>query len=90
MIVDDIVCGRIEFDRSMDPDMTVRRPDGSWIFHFVNVVDDLEMKISHVIRGEDHLTNTSKHVELVQSVRRGSSNFRAHSADSEQRWLEDE
>ncbi|MBV8329893.1 MAG: glutamate--tRNA ligase, partial [Verrucomicrobia bacterium] len=67
VIVDDIVCGRIEFDRTMDPDMTIRRPDGSWIFHFVNVVDDLEMQISHVIRGEDHLTNTSKHVELYQA-----------------------
>jgi glutamyl-tRNA synthetase len=67
VIVDDLVCGRIEFDRSMDPDMTVRRPDGSWIFHFVNVVDDLEMKISHVIRGEDHLTNTSKHIELYEA-----------------------
>src|SRR5246127_5513068 len=68
VVVDDLVCGRIEFDRSMEPDMTIRRPDGSWIFHFVNVVDDIEMKISHVIRGEDHLTNTSKHVELYEAL----------------------
>jgi glutamyl-tRNA synthetase len=68
VIVDDLVCGRIEFDRSMDPDMTIRRPEGSWIFHFVNVVDDIEMKISHVIRGEDHLTNTAKHVELYEAL----------------------
>jgi glutamyl-tRNA synthetase len=68
VIVNDLVCGRIEFDRSMDPDMTIRRPDGSWIFHFVNVVDDLEMKISHVIRGEDHLTNTAKHIELYEAL----------------------
>jgi glutamyl-tRNA synthetase len=68
VVVDDIVCGRIEFDRALDPDMTIRRPNGSWIFHFVNVVDDLEMKISHVIRGEDHLTNTAKHVELYQAL----------------------
>jgi glutamyl-tRNA synthetase len=68
VVVDDIVCGRIEFDRSMEPDITIRRPDGSWIFHFVNVVDDIEMKISHVIRGEDHLTNTSKHVALYQAL----------------------
>jgi glutamyl-tRNA synthetase len=68
VLVDDIVCGRIEFDRSMEPDMTIRRPDGSWIFHFANVVDDIEMKISHVIRGEDHLTNTSKHVALYQAL----------------------
>jgi glutamyl-tRNA synthetase len=47
--------------------MTVRRPDGSWIFHFVNVVDDIEMKITHVIRGEDHLSNTPKHIELYRA-----------------------
>lgn len=69
VIVDDIVCGRIDFDLSnpaTHPDMTIRRPDGSWIFHFVNVIDDLEMKISHVIRGEDHLSNTPKHIELIR------------------------
>jgi glutamyl-tRNA synthetase len=67
VVVDDLVCGRVEFDRTSDPDMTIRRPDGSWIFHFVNVVDDIEMQISHVIRGEDHLTNTSKHLELYKA-----------------------
>jgi glutamyl-tRNA synthetase len=71
VIVDDIVCGRIDFDLTnpaTHPDMTIRRPDGSWIFHFVNVVDDLEMKISHVIRGEDHLSNTPKHIELIRAL----------------------
>jgi glutamyl-tRNA synthetase len=69
--VDDIVCGKIDFDLSNEethPDMTIRRPDGSWIFHFVNVVDDIEMKISHVIRGEDHLSNTPKHIELYRAL----------------------
>ena len=69
--VDDIVCGKIEFDLTnpeTHPDMTLRRADGSWIFHFVNVVDDLEMKISHVIRGEDHLSNTPKHIELYRAL----------------------
>jgi glutamyl-tRNA synthetase len=69
--VDDIVCGRIDFDLTnpaTHPDMTIRRPDGSWIFHFVNVIDDLEMKISHVIRGEDHLSNTPKHIELIRAL----------------------
>jgi glutamyl-tRNA synthetase len=71
VIVDDVVCGRIDFDLSnpaTHPDMTIRRPDGSWIFHFVNVIDDLEMKISHVIRGEDHLSNTPKHIELIRAL----------------------
>jgi glutamyl-tRNA synthetase len=71
VIVDDIVCGKIDFDLTnpeTHPDMTLRRADGSWIFHFVNVVDDLEMKISHVIRGEDHLSNTPKHIELYRAL----------------------
>jgi glutamyl-tRNA synthetase len=71
VVVEDIVCGRIEFDLSnpeTHPDMTIRRPDGSWIFHFVNVVDDIEMRISHVIRGEDHLSNTPKHLELFKAL----------------------
>jgi glutamyl-tRNA synthetase len=70
IVVDDVICGRIEFDMASaatNPDMTIRRPDGSWIFHFVNVVDDIEMKISHVIRGEDHLSNTPKHVQLYRA-----------------------
>jgi glutamyl-tRNA synthetase len=69
--VDDVICGHIEFDMTSpetNPDMTIRRPDGSWIFHFVNVVDDIEMKISHVIRGEDHLSNTPKHVQLYRAL----------------------
>jgi glutamyl-tRNA synthetase len=71
VVVDDLVCGKIDFDLTnpgTHPDMTVRRPDGSWIFHFVNVVDDIEMKISHVIRGEDHLSNTPKHIELYKAL----------------------
>ena len=73
---DDLVCGRIEVDRSKsqnreggeESDMTIRRADGGWIFHFVNVVDDIDMRITHVIRGEDHLSNTAKHLELFAAL----------------------
>ena len=76
LVFEDMVCGTISVDRSKsitpggepEPDMTVRRADGSWIFHFVNVVDDAEMGITHVIRGEDHLSNTPKHIELYQAL----------------------
>jgi glutamyl-tRNA synthetase len=71
VVVDDLVAGKIDFDLTnpeTHPDMTLRRPDGSWIFHFVNVVDDIEMKISHVIRGEDHLSNAPKHIELYRAL----------------------
>jgi glutamyl-tRNA synthetase len=71
VVMDDLICGHVEIDMSdpeTNPDMTIRRPDGSWIFHFVNVVDDIEMKISDVIRGEDHLSNTPKHIQLYRAL----------------------
>ena len=43
------------------------RSDGQPVFHFVNVVDDLEMGITHVIRGEDHVSNTAKHIALFRA-----------------------
>ncbi|MBX3741889.1 MAG: glutamate--tRNA ligase [Akkermansiaceae bacterium] len=66
----DLVCGEVTIDyrdESNTPDMVVKRSDGSYVFHFVNVVDDLEMEITHVIRGEDHLMNTPKHLQLIEA-----------------------
>jgi glutamyl-tRNA synthetase len=51
-----------------NPDFIIRRPDGSFLFHFVNVVDDIGMKITHVLRGEDHLSNTAKHIALFEAL----------------------
>lgn len=67
IVVTDLVCGDVHFAATEEPDMTIRRPDGSYIFHFVNVVDDIEMAITHVIRGEDHLSNTWKHIDLIHA-----------------------
>jgi len=67
----DLVCGEVTIDyrvESNTPDMVIRRSDGSYVFHFVNVVDDLDMQISHVIRGEDHLMNTPKHLQLFEAL----------------------
>lgn len=67
----DLVCGEVTInyaDESNTPDMVIKRSDGSYVFHFVNVVDDLEMKITHVIRGEDHLMNTPKHLQLFEAL----------------------
>lgn len=66
--VPDLICGSVHIDLSPEPDMTIVRADGSFIFHLVNVVDDLEMKITHVIRGEDHLSNTPKHLALFEAL----------------------
>ncbi len=64
-VIDDQIRGRVE--RLEDEDFVIFRSDGNPVFHFVNVVDDIAMKITHVIRGEDHLSNTSKHVELFKA-----------------------
>ena len=69
--IPDLVVGNVHrelTDRErLDPDFVIVRSDGQPVFHFVNVVDDLEMKITHVIRGEDHLTNTAKHLAMFKA-----------------------
>ena len=70
IVMNDLICGEVTIDytnQENTPDMVVKRSDGSYVFHFVNVVDDLEMKISHVLRGEDHLMNTPKHLQLFEA-----------------------
>jgi glutamyl/glutaminyl-tRNA synthetase len=64
-VINDLIRGRVE--RVEDEDFVIVRSDGNPVFHFVNVVDDITMAITHVIRGEDHLSNTSKHVELFKA-----------------------
>ncbi len=64
-VIDDAIRGRVE--RTEEKDFVIVRSNGSPVFHFVNVVDDLTMGVTHVIRGEDHLSNTSKHTELLKA-----------------------
>ncbi len=71
IVMEDIIVGNVVrelTDREQaDPDFVIVRSDGQPVFHFVNVIDDLEMKITHVIRGEDHLSNTAKHIALFRA-----------------------
>jgi glutamyl-tRNA synthetase len=66
--VPDLICGNIQFDRTNEPDLVIQRKDGTPVFHLVNVVDDIEMEVTHVIRGEDHLSNTQKHLALIEAI----------------------
>jgi glutamyl-tRNA synthetase len=66
--VPDLICGNIQFDRTNEPDLVIQRKDGTPVFHLVNVVDDIEMAVTHVIRGEDHLSNTQKHLALIEAI----------------------
>jgi glutamyl-tRNA synthetase len=66
---DDIVRGRVEIDVSnLGGDFVIVRGDGTPLYHFTVVVDDAAMEISHVIRGEDHLSNTPKHILLFRAL----------------------
>ena len=64
VVIEDRIRGRVE--RIEDEDFVIVRSDGNPVFHLVNVVDDIAMNVTHIIRGEDHLSNTSKHVHLYE------------------------
>jgi len=64
-VIMDAVRGRVE--REVDEDFVIFRANGDPTFHFVNVVDDITMHVTHVIRGEDHLSNTPRHVVLFEA-----------------------
>jgi glutamyl-tRNA synthetase len=72
ILIPDLVVGEVRrelTDREQaDPDFIIVRSDGQPVFHLVNVVDDLEMGITHVLRGEDHLSNTAKHIALFRAL----------------------
>ena len=69
--IPDLVAGEVRREltdrEAQDPDFVIVRSDGQPVFHLVNVVDDLDMGITHVIRGEDHLSNTAKHIALIKA-----------------------
>lgn len=64
----DLIKGKIEFDNEILDDFIIIRSDGMPVYNFSCVVDDIEMKISHVIRGEDHLSNTHKQILLYNAL----------------------
>lgn len=67
IVIHDLVRGEIEFSSDVIGDFIILRSDGSPSYHLAVVVDDGEMEVTHVIRGEDHITNTAKHVPLFQA-----------------------
>ena len=66
---DDLVRGRVEFDvANLGGDFVIVRADGNPLYHFTVVVDDAAMEVTDVIRGEDHLSNTPKHILLFRAL----------------------
>jgi glutamyl-tRNA synthetase len=68
VIVDDLVHGPTVFENSELDDLVILRSDGTPTYHFGVVVDDSDMQITHVIRGDDHLNNTPRHINLFRAL----------------------
>ena len=67
-VVDDQVKGRVEFDNAELDDLILARSDGSPTYNFCVVCDDIDMSITHIIRGDDHLSNTPRQMQLYQAL----------------------
>ncbi|MEZ6072314.1 MAG: glutamate--tRNA ligase [Pirellulales bacterium] len=68
LVIDDLVRGRVEFDWASEQDHVVQRADGSPLYHLASVVDDHDMGITHVVRAEEHLSNTPRQVFIAEAL----------------------
>ena len=68
IVFDDLIYSEIRVSNSEIDDFIIIRSDGSPVYNFTNVVDDHDMSISHVIRGEDHISNTPKQLHIYQAL----------------------
>jgi glutamyl-tRNA synthetase len=68
LALEDLVRGRVEFDWICEQDHVIQRSDGTCLYHLANVVDDYDFEITHVIRAEEHLSNTPRQVFIIQAL----------------------
>jgi glutamyl-tRNA synthetase len=65
---DDLIRGHQHLDPALLSDPVIRREDGSWLYMLPSVVDDIDMGVSHVVRGEDHVTNTGLQIQMFEAL----------------------
>ena len=68
LVIDDLVRGRVEVGWAREQDHVIQRADGTCLYHLASVVDDEDFQITHVIRAEEHLSNTPRQVFILQSL----------------------
>jgi glutamyl-tRNA synthetase len=68
VVIDDLVRGQVTYENNMLDDLVIMRSNGIPTFHFGVVIDDADMGITHVIRGDDHLNNTARHVHMIEAL----------------------
>ncbi len=73
VVFDDKVKGRIEWSNEELDDLVIVRSDGFPTYNFAVVVDDIDMRISEVIRGDDHVNNTPRQINIYSALERGQS-----------------
>ncbi|MFZ6007668.1 MAG: glutamate--tRNA ligase [Nitrospirota bacterium] len=66
-VVNDLIKGVVEFENNQLEDLIIMRSDGTPTYNFVVVVDDIDMEITHIIRGDDHLNNTPKQIHIYRA-----------------------
>lgn len=64
----DLVRGEIKYDADKLSDPIIIREDGSYLYHLPSVIDDVDFGITHIVRGEDHVTNTASQIEMFEAV----------------------
>jgi glutamyl-tRNA synthetase len=65
---DDLIRGPQHLDPALLSDPVIRREDGSWLYMLPSAVDDIEMGVTHVVRGEDHVTNTGLQLQMFEAL----------------------
>jgi len=68
VIIDDLIRGKVVINNTELDDLIIARADGSPTYNFTVVVDDLDMQVSHVIRGDDHLNNTPRQINILKAL----------------------
>jgi len=68
LVIKDVIRGDVAIEWAREQDHVIQRADGSFLYHLANVVDDHDFKITHVIRAEEHLSNTPRQVFIAQSL----------------------
>ena len=68
IVWDDLIRGTQRFDPKLLSDPVVRREDGSWLYLLPSVIDDIDLGITHVVRGEDHVTNSAAQIQMFEAL----------------------
>jgi glutamyl-tRNA synthetase len=76
---DDLVRGHQKFDPALISDPVIRRADGSWLYLLPSVIDDIDLGVTHIVRGEDHVSNSAVQIQMFDALGAAAPNF-AHEA----------